>query len=189
MRRVESRIPVVVLAVLGLTMMCAAASGEELAGPASKAPAVVAGSPVDAGRYLVVLGGCNDCHTAGWMESGGNVAETDWLTGTPVGWRGPWGTTYSSNLRLLVTGMDEEAWVVMLRTRQDRPPMPWMNLNRLSEADARALYAFIKSLGNAGTRMPAYVPPGVEPATPYRLMEPQHMERLAAPAAAPPPGE
>ena len=189
MRRVESRFSVLVPAAFGMAMMCSAASGEEVAGTDSKAPAVVAETAIDAGRYLVVLGGCNDCHTAGWMESGGNIAETDWLKGTPVGWRGPWGTTYSSNLRLLVTDLDEEAWVVMLRTRKDRPPMPWMNLNRLSEADARALYVFIKSLGNAGTRVPAYVPPGVEPATPYLLMEPQHMERLTAPAAAPPPGE
>ena len=189
MRRVEWRVSVLAPAVFGMAMLCSAASGEEVAGTTSKPPAVVAATPVDAGRYLVVLGGCNDCHTAGWMESGGNVAETDWLTGSPVGWRGPWGTTYPSNLRLLVAEMDEEAWVVMLRTRKDRPPMPWMNVNRLSDVDARALYAFIKSLGNVGTRMPAYAAPGMEPATPYFVMEPQHMERLAAPAAPLPPGE
>ena len=75
---------------------------------------VQADSAVTAGRYLVIIGGCNDCHTAGYMAQEGNVPESDWLTGSPVGWRGPWGTTYPSNLRLLVQSMSEDAWVEML---------------------------------------------------------------------------
>ena len=54
------------------------------------------------GRYLMQIAGCNDCHTAGYTASAGRVAETLWLTGDQLGWRGPWGTTYASNLGLLV---------------------------------------------------------------------------------------
>ena len=47
---------------------------------------------VERGKYLVVVTGCNDCHTAGYLFSQGDVPEEEWLTGNPVGWRGPWGS-------------------------------------------------------------------------------------------------
>ncbi|MFZ3174192.1 MAG: hypothetical protein WA146_04775 [Thiobacillus sp.] len=43
------------------------------------------------GRYLIQIGGCNDCHTAGFMQNGGRIAEADWPTGDAMGWQGPWG--------------------------------------------------------------------------------------------------
>ncbi|MGB5580368.1 MAG: hypothetical protein WBM68_07385, partial [Woeseia sp.] len=81
--------------------------------PKVAAPRVAAASDIDAGRYIVTIGGCNDCHTPKWDETGGNVAESDWLVGSPIGWRGPWGTTYASNLRLFVQDMNEDAFVEM----------------------------------------------------------------------------
>ena len=48
-----------------------------------------AGDPVARGRYLVTIGGCNDCHTDGYLQNGGNVPEGDWLKGTAVGYQGP----------------------------------------------------------------------------------------------------
>ncbi|QXD15539.1 hypothetical protein GQ464_000900 [Rhodocaloribacter litoris] len=140
-------------------------------------PRVLAADPVSAGRYLVTVGACNDCHTPGW-EEGGQVPEADWLVGSPIGWRGPWGTTYPSNLRLIVQSLSEDAFVQVLRTRKERPPMPWMNVNALSEADARAIYRFIHALGPRGEPMPAAVAPGEKPATPYFDFTPQQMERL-----------
>ena len=52
---------------------------------------VVASDPVEAGRYIVKIAACNDCHTPGFFEKGMEVPESEWLTGVPVGWRGPWG--------------------------------------------------------------------------------------------------
>jgi mono/diheme cytochrome c family protein len=150
-------------------------------------PYVQAADPIEAGRYLVIISGCNDCHTPGYMELEGNVPEEQWLTGSPIGWRGPWGTTYPRNLRLTVQSMDEDAFVATLRTRKALPPMPWMNVNKLNEQDARSIYRYIQSLGPAGEQMPAPVPPGVEPSTPYLDMVPQHLERLQA--TAPPPAD
>jgi mono/diheme cytochrome c family protein len=51
------------------------------------------------GRYLIRMMGCNDCHTKGFAPSGGQVPESQWLAGDTLGYRGPWGTTYPSNLR------------------------------------------------------------------------------------------
>ena len=55
---------------------------------------------IERGRYLVKIGGCNDCHTPGYAQSGGKVPEAQWLSGVPLGFNGPWGTSYASNLRL-----------------------------------------------------------------------------------------
>jgi hypothetical protein len=37
------------------------------------------------------VAGCNDCHTAGYMEQGGKVPEAESLAGVLVGFQGPWG--------------------------------------------------------------------------------------------------
>ena len=39
------------------------------------------------------IGGCNDCHTGGYLEKTGAVPERERLTGDTLGWQGPWGTT------------------------------------------------------------------------------------------------
>ena len=95
-----------------------------------------------------------------------------WLLGSPLGWRGPWGTTYPPNLRLTVQDVSEADWVTLLRTRKALPPMGWMNVNQLAESDARALYGYIRSLGPAGERMPLALPPEQEPTTPYLSLIP-----------------
>ena len=124
---------------------------------------------LERGRYLAAIGGCNDCHTPGYLLSDGKVDEALWLTGDSFGWRGPWGTTYPPNLRLVLAPLTEDQWVARARTLRARPPMPWYTLNQMAEADLRDLYRFIKHLGPAGEPAPAYVPPGQEPATPFAL--------------------
>lgn len=135
-------------------------------------PRIVADSRIAAGRYLVRIGGCNDCHTPGFMQNPSAIPESQWLTGVPVGWQGPWGTTYAGNLRLFAQQIDEDAWVKYLHARTARPPMPWTAVNAMSEDDLRAMYAYIKSLGPAGELAPAYIPPGEEPKTPFLQLMP-----------------
>lgn len=135
-----------------------------LTGPAMAEPKT---SMVEHGRYIARIGGCNDCHTPGYFFRDGNVPEQEWLTGDTFGWRGPWGTTYGSNLRLYVQNLTEDQWVQDARTLRRRPPMPWFNLNIMSEHDLRALYQYIVSLGEAGEPAPAYLPPDQEPPMPY----------------------
>lgn len=119
------------------------------------------------GRYLVMIGGCNDCHTPGYAESGGKTPEAQWLTGDVLGWRGPWGTTYPANLRLYMQDLKEDQWVKEARTFTTRPPMPWFNLHAMSVRDLRAVYRYIRHLGPAGKPAPAFVPPAQTPAGPY----------------------
>jgi mono/diheme cytochrome c family protein len=147
------------------------APGSEPA-PVASEPYVLAGSEIEAGRYLVVVGGCNDCHTEGYLQTEGNVPEEAWLGGSMLGWRGPWGTTYPSNLRLRAQEWTEEAWVQTLRERKTLPPMPWMNVNQMSDGDARAMYRYIRSLGALGSHAPLPVPPDQEPSTPYLSLMP-----------------
>lgn len=139
-------------------------------------PYIVAAGDVQAGRYLAVVGGCNDCHTEGYLQSAGDVPEERWLSGSRIGWRGPWGTTYAANLRLRVEAMTEDDWVRQMHERHANPPMPWMNVNRMSDRDARSLYRYIDSLGPFGEPVPSAVPPGEEPSTPFISLAPQNME-------------
>jgi mono/diheme cytochrome c family protein len=118
------------------------------------------------GKYLVQIAGCNDCHTAGYTSSSGKVEEKLWLTGDKLGWRGPWGTTYPSNLRLLVKDMTADQFMRLARSEL-RPPMPWFNMRDMSDRDARAIYAYLKHLGPAGQPAPNYVPPDQTPGGPF----------------------
>lgn len=171
--------PVMLALALGSTLLVSECDRtQRTEPPVAAVPYVQAADPVEAGRYLVTIGGCNDCHTAGFPEANGNVPEAEWLTGVPIGFRGPWGTSYPSNLRLLAQDLTEDAWVQMVHTRQALPPMPWPSLNHMSEADSRAIYRYLQALGPKGERMPLAVGPDREPATPYFNLEPQHMERM-----------
>ncbi len=133
------------------------------------------------GRYLTRISGCNDCHTANYAESGGNIADAEQLTGVAVGFRGPWGTTYPANLRLIAQSMDEDAWLVYARL-QRRPPMPWFALRDMSDDDVRAIYRYVRSLGPRGTKTPDYAPPGVAVSTAWISFEPQNLPAAARPA-------
>lgn len=121
---------------------------------------------IERGRYLSVIGGCNDCHTAGYAPSGGKVPEAQWLTGDALGFSGPWGTTYPSNLRLRLGSMDVDQFKAYARVLKTRPPMPYWALNTMNDIDLEALWAFVRSLGPAGAAAPAALPPGSEAAGP-----------------------
>lgn len=125
------------------------------------------GASIERGRYLVRIAGCNDCHTAGYAQSGGNVPEKDWLLGDRLGFRGPWGTTYPPNLRQSLSKMTESDWVTYAQTTKLRPPMPWFALRDMNKEDVRAIYRFVRHLGPAGDPAPAFVPPGQTPNGPF----------------------
>jgi mono/diheme cytochrome c family protein len=123
---------------------------------------------VERGRYVVEIAGCNDCHTPGYAEAGGKAAEADRLKGDRLGYRGPWGTTYATNLRLSLGKITEDQWIKYAKGLMTRPPMPWFNVRAMTEADLRALYQYVKSLpGAAGSAAPAYVPPDKQPNPPF----------------------
>lgn len=122
---------------------------------------------VERGRYLVKITGCNDCHTPQYGLKGGDVPESDWLIGDLVGWKGPWGTTYPTNIRAKVTAMTEKDFIHYAKAIRTRPPMPWYSLTAMSDADLKALYRFIKHLGPSSNQVPPGLPPGQTPQGPY----------------------
>ena len=146
------------LAILRVVILVAAAS--------LAAPSLAAESPrpdkqlIERGRYLAIVGGCNDCHTSGYNDAEGQVPESRWLRGSPLGFRGVWGTTYATNLRLTMANMTERQWLHHARHMEPRPPMPWFNVRAMSDAELKAIYAYTRSLGPGGAPAPAYLPPG-----------------------------
>jgi len=141
-------------------------SGEAAAAPAADR------ALVERGRYLVQTAGCNDCHTPGYAEAAGKVPEQAWLTGDRLGWRGPWGTSYATNLRLRLAGMSRDEWLRFARAMEPRPPMPWFNVRAMSDQDLSAIWAFVKALGPTGEPAPQALPPGQAPVGPV-VMFPQ----------------
>ena len=158
--------------VTRLRIACLAPALLTFASPAAVLAQSADDALIDRGRYIAKIGGCNDCHTAGYLLAEGQIPESEWLLGDTFGWRGPWGTTYGSNLRLLIANMSEDQWLTLAKNLRARPPMPWFTLNEVSDEDLRALYAFIRYLGSGGSPAPAYVPPDQEPPPPYATFPP-----------------
>ena len=122
---------------------------------------------VERGRYVIEIMGCNDCHTPNYMGSGSALPEEDWLVGGDLGFHGPWGTAYPSNLRLLLNNISEDDWLVLARQMRQDSPMSWVRLPKATERDLRAVYRIVKYLGPKGIPAPASLPAGVVPKTDY----------------------
>ena len=143
-----------------------------LNGQSKQAPPAAAAAAskevIERGRYVVEIGGCNDCHTAGYAVNDGKAAEADRLKGDVLGFRGGWGTTYPTNLRLSIGKMTEEGWLKYAKALKTRPPMPWFNVRAMTDADLKAVYQYIKQMpGAAGTAAPAYLAPDKTPKPPF----------------------
>jgi mono/diheme cytochrome c family protein len=85
-----------------------------------------------------------------------------------TGWVGPWGTSYTSNLspdpETGTGAWNEELFIRIIRSgkfmgsgRNILPPMPWYDYARLSDADLKAIFAYLKSLKPIKNQVPAAV--------------------------------
>jgi mono/diheme cytochrome c family protein len=133
-----------------LGMMIVAA----LAAPLTS-PALADDAQVSRGRYLVTIAGCSDCHTPGALL--GTPDMKRYLGGSDVGFAIPGaGVFVGQNLTPdKETGLGK--WtdgqvIAAFRTgktpegRGLSPVMPYPALSHLSDADAQAIVAFLKSL-------------------------------------------
>jgi cytochrome c553 len=166
-------------AVFTLTLMTPRAGAQEQT--AAQIQALPAGIKVTApndsiaGAYLAIVAGCHDCHTQNWTDSRGKVPPADQFTGTSLGYRGPWGTSYAANLRMQVARQAEDRFVKILVTNdggEGRLPMTYHNTALMSEADLKSIYRYIKSLGPKGERVPRASKPDSIPKTPYIQLTP-----------------
>jgi len=119
------------------------------------AVAQAADKQVARGKYLVSVGGCNDCHTPGHFL--GKDDATRYLGGSDVGFEIPGlGTFVGPNLTPdKDTGLGKwtaKQIVAALQTgvrpdgRQLAPIMPWRDFANLTKGDAYAVAAYLKSL-------------------------------------------
>ncbi len=142
--------------------------------PASVATAGRADPQVARGQYVARIAGCHDCHTAGYAEAGGEMPASRWLTGSSIGFKGPWGVSYPTNLRLSVQKMNEAQWLAYARAPR-LPPMPWFNLRDMADDDMRALYQFLRAIGPSGSAAPAPLAPDAPITTPFIRFVPENL--------------
>ena len=100
------------------------------------------------------------------MQKGPAVPLQEWLTGVPVGFQGPWGTTYAANLRgnlLLVHGtgddnvhvQNSEAMInALVRNQRQFTLMLYPNRNHGIGSDGAARHRFELYTRFLAERMP-----------------------------------
>ncbi|HEV7228017.1 cytochrome C [Brevundimonas sp.] len=155
------------LGAVGAVAACGAAeeTTATVTADAGDLPRVIAAGDVEAGRYLVRVGGCNDCHTPRYAATNGaEPPEAEWLKGSNEPHTGSWGVSYGKNLRLTTQRLTEDEWVRLMDEGTSLPPMPWPSVRAMSEADRRAIYRYIRQLpGDVGQPSPESVPSGATP--------------------------
>lgn len=131
---------------------------------------------LERGRYLVEIMDCAGCHTPGVFLGKPDV--TRMLGGSEVGFQIPGlGIFYPPNLTPdQETGLgswSEQDIVTAIRTgvRPDgrilAPAMPWRSYAALTNEDASALAAYLKSVKPVNHRAPPLVGPTEKPPGPY----------------------
>lgn len=119
------------------------------------APAHAGDDAIARGKYLVAIAGCSDCHTPGGMLGSPDMKR--YLGGSDVGFAIPGSGVFVGQNLTPDTDTGLGAWtadqiVTAIRTgkRPDggdiSPVMPWPGFSHLSDVDALAIAAFLKSL-------------------------------------------
>jgi mono/diheme cytochrome c family protein len=134
--------------------------------------AAVAQTPVERGKYLVGLGGCVDCHTPGYFFGKPDTARN--LGGSEVGFELPGlGVFHGPNLTPdPETGLGKwtDAQILTALKKGQRPDgrelapiMPWRALASLTDDDAKAIIAYLRSLPAVKNKVPGPFGPGEKP--------------------------
>jgi mono/diheme cytochrome c family protein len=130
-----------------LTIIIASLAGLPLAARAE--------TPVERGQYLVTITGCGDCHTPGALFGKPDMAKN--LAGSDVGFGGPgFGVWVGQNLtpdkETGLGGWTGEQIIAAIRNGKTplgkdlSPVMPFAAFSHLTDTDAEAIAAFLKSL-------------------------------------------
>lgn len=125
-------------------------------------------TPAERGQYLVTVMGCTDCHTPGHFLGQPDMAR--FLGGSDVGFEIPGlGIFHGPNLTPDPTGLgtwteDEIVTAIRTGTRPDgrhlAPAMPWMSYATLTDEDALAIAAYLKTLPPVANNVPGPFAPG-----------------------------
>jgi mono/diheme cytochrome c family protein len=123
------------------------------------------------GKYLVTLASCTDCHTPGYFFGKPDAAR--YLGGSDVGFAIPPGVFYGPNLTPdKETGLGNwtDAQIIAAIKQGKRPDgrelvpvMPFPAFASLTDADARAIVAYLKSLPPVKNKVPGPFGPNEKP--------------------------
>lgn len=162
------RLSIAFVLFLGLAASCSRPAEQ----PASATQPAM--TPLQRGEYLSNIMGCNDCHTPGGIYGSPDFERR--LAGSEIGWQGPWGVSYASNLtpdpetglgawtnveieRALRSGVRKDGSPIL-------PPMPWQNFANMTADDMASLIAYFKSIPPVRHKVPDRVPPNGVATTP-----------------------
>lgn len=90
--------------------------------------------------------------------------------GELTAWAGPWGVSFAKNLtpdeNTGIGSWSEETFVKAIRTgkhmgvsRPILPPMPWQDYSNMTDADLKAVYAYLKTIPPVHNPTPEPIPP------------------------------
>jgi mono/diheme cytochrome c family protein len=157
----------------------------------SSGSAISQTTEIERGKYLVTLGGCNDCHTPGYFF--GKPDTTRYLGGSEVGFEIPGlGVFYGPNLTPdQDTGLgrwstEEIATAITKGRRPDgrelAPIMPWHAYANLTRQDVLAITNFLKSLPSVKNKVPGPFGPSEKPTSFVMKIVPAEAAIPAGPA-------
>lgn len=156
--------------------------------PAGRTSAAPTAKMIEHGRYLSIIGACNDCHSPK-LDPQQHPDPKRILSGRPqttmppsastkeihasldlTAWAGPWGNSYGANLTPdAETGLGkrytEASFIKTLRTGKKPegedllPPMPWELYKNFTDDDLRALYAYLRTLPPINNNVKSGAPP------------------------------
>jgi mono/diheme cytochrome c family protein len=167
-----------------LAALAALAAGWPLPGNADD----TGDAAVARGKYLVTIMDCVGCHTDGYLA--GRPEPARYLAGSSIGFGSPEGIVYPPNLTShpengIGTWSDDEI-IVAIRTgqrpdgRRLAPVMPWPNYASLTDEDAQAIVAYLRSVPPNDFRPPQPVPAGQPAPSPYLVLRPADADASAA---------
>jgi mono/diheme cytochrome c family protein len=174
MLRVSLRLALVVASVIALLAFAATADD----------------SQIKRGKYLVTLGGCNDCHTPGYFF--GNPDTSRFLGGSDVGFEIPGqgvfvGSNITPDKKTGIGNWTPEQIVKAIQAgeRPDgrilAPIMPWHAFATFTRDDAMAIAAFLQSLKPVSHQIPGPFKPGEKVSTfMFRIVPPGETAAAAA---------
>ena len=130
-------------------------------------PASADDAQVARGRFLVTIAGCSDCHTPGALLGSPDMKR--YLGGSDVGFAIPGAGVFVEGIRRPTRrrasahgrtsrSSRRSAPVKRPEGRELSPVMPYPALSHLSDADAQAIVAFLKSLPSVSNKVKNFGP-------------------------------